>query len=115
MVIKTEVDAFTEDRIYPGHGKRFVSRNGQLVIFGSSKTASMFVQKKRPLALAYTFAWRKAHKKVQTDMNAKRRVRGNKTQAVRGIVGMSAEEIRAKRAAKPSGAPKAAQKARARQ
>lgn len=75
----------------------------------------MFVQKKRPLALAYTFAWRKAHKKVQTDMNAKRRVRGNKAQAVRGIVGMSAEEIRAKRAAKPSGAPKAAQKARARQ
>ena len=47
-------------------------------------------------------------------MNAKRRARGAKTQNVRGIVGMSAEEIRAKRVAKPSTAPKAAMKAKAR-
>lgn len=30
MVIKTEVCAFSDSRIYPGHGVRFIRRDGQV-------------------------------------------------------------------------------------
>lgn len=30
MVIKTEVCAFSDTRIYPGHGVRFIRRDGQV-------------------------------------------------------------------------------------
>ena len=30
MVIKTEVCAFSDNRIYPGHGVRFIRRDGQV-------------------------------------------------------------------------------------
>lgn len=31
MVIKTEVCAFSDTRIYPGHGIRFIRRDGQVI------------------------------------------------------------------------------------
>ena len=47
MVIKTEVCAFSEARVYPGHGIRYVRKDGQLVTFFSSKTKSLYLQRKK--------------------------------------------------------------------
>ena len=33
MVVKTELCTFSEWRIYPGHGRRFVAKDGRLHIF----------------------------------------------------------------------------------
>lgn len=43
MVIKTEVCAFSDTRIYPGHGMRFVRRDGQVMaqLFCTSKLLSI--------------------------------------------------------------------------
>ena len=37
MVVKTELCAFSEYRIYPGHGQKYVRRDGQLVTVSTSK------------------------------------------------------------------------------
>lgn len=43
MVIKTEVCAFSDTRIYPGHGMRFVRRDGQVMaqLFRTSELRSI--------------------------------------------------------------------------
>lgn len=49
MVIKTEVCAFSDTRIYPGHGVRFIRRDGQVRDAtpnpGTSSTLQLFTMK----------------------------------------------------------------------
>ena len=59
MVIKTQLCAFSERRVYPGHGKMAISRDGKTFFFGSRKAARMSEQKKKPQKLAWTMAWRR--------------------------------------------------------
>ena len=47
MVVKTELCAFSEHRVYPGHGIKFVRRDGQPLTFRTSKAVSMYHQKKK--------------------------------------------------------------------
>ena len=63
MVIKTQLCAFSENRIYPGHGSMCCRRDGQTFWLGSKKAKSMYNQKKKPQKLAWTQAWRRLHKK----------------------------------------------------
>ena len=42
MVIKTDPCAFTEYRIYPGKGRKFVSKDGKTHFFISTKVHSLF-------------------------------------------------------------------------
>jgi large subunit ribosomal protein L24e len=96
MVIKTEVCAFSEDRIYPGHGSRLIRRDGQIVIFSSSKTCRLFLLKKRPAKLTWTTAWRRINKKISTLESSGRR-RARRARAVpRGFVGASVADLRTK-------------------
>jgi len=96
MVIKTEVCAFSEDRIYPGHGSRLVRRDGQIVIFSSSKTCSLFLNKKRPAKLTWTTAWRRLNKKISSIESSGRR-RARRARVVpRGYVGASVADLRSK-------------------
>lgn len=37
MVIKTDLCTFSEWRIYPGHGRRFVAKDGRLFYFLNQK------------------------------------------------------------------------------
>ena len=62
-MLRTEGCAFTEFRIYPGHGIRLARRDGQVVIFSSSKAKSMYLQRKKPAKLTWTQAWRRMNKK----------------------------------------------------
>ena len=45
MVIKTELCSFSEWRIYPGHGIRFVAKDGRLSIFINQKAKILSLRK----------------------------------------------------------------------
>ncbi|CAM9840992.1 unnamed protein product, partial [Ectocarpus fasciculatus] len=94
---RTELCAFSEFRIYPGHGIKFVRRDGQLVTMGSSKAKSMVHQRKKPSKLMWTQSWRRLNKKGKDDGIAKKRTR-KAAKVQRAIVGVSLEEIKKKRA-----------------
>ena len=92
MVIKTELCAFSDYRIYPGNGMLFVRRDGRPVTLGSSKAKSMMEQRKKPSKLVWTQTWRRQHKKGLSETVLKKRTRKvNKIQ--RAVVGASMEEI----------------------
>ncbi|KAM3131592.1 hypothetical protein pb186bvf_016256 [Paramecium bursaria] len=96
MVIKTDLCTFSEWRIYPGHGRKFVAKDGRLFIFLNQKSRSLAARKIKAQEIQWTVAWRRLNKKIKTDEGAKkRRIRNLKVQ--RAIVGISLEEIRRKR------------------
>merc|ERR1711957_806527 len=91
MVTKTDTCSYSTFKIYPGIGRRFVSKNGTLSYFISNKARCMFHQGIRPVYLAWTMTWRGKHKKIITDQGQKRQ--GRKAQKVRkAVVGMSLDE-----------------------
>eukprot|EP00746_Dinoflagellata_sp_MGD_P163254 gnl/MRDRNA2_/MRDRNA2_91197_c0_seq1.p2 gnl/MRDRNA2_/MRDRNA2_91197_c0~~gnl/MRDRNA2_/MRDRNA2_91197_c0_seq1.p2 ORF type:complete len:159 (-),score=66.43 gnl/MRDRNA2_/MRDRNA2_91197_c0_seq1:46-522(-) len=100
MVIKTEQCAYTEYKIFPGRGKKFVAKDGKISLFLNSKVDSLFHQKIKPVKLTWTTAWRRMNKKGTKDDTAKKRTRkAQKFQ--KAIVGMSLDDIRRKKAQKP--------------
>jgi len=104
MVVKTELCAFSEYRIYPGHGIKFVRRDGQPVILGSSKAKSLLNDRKKPAKLMWTQAWRRLNKKLRDDNISKKRVR-RAVKVQRAIVGASLEDLlKKKQATKPKSA-----------
>merc|ERR1719316_2161402 len=109
MVIKTEICQYTEYKIYPGHGQRFIARDGKQSLFISSKADSLFHQRIKPVKLRWTQAWRRMNKKGKAEeAGTKRKRKAQKFQ--KAIVGMSLDDIRRKKAQKPE-LRKAAQEA----
>ena len=100
MVVKTEICNYTEYRIYPGHGQRFIARDGKSSLFITSKVDSLFHQKIKPVRLRWTQAWRRMNKKGKQDEGT--RTRKRKAQKFqKAIVGMSLEDIKKKKARVP--------------
>ena len=97
MVTKTDKCSFTEFKIYPGRGRRFVGRDGRLHYFISDKARSLFHQKIKPVKLTWTLTWRAFHKKTKVDDYIKKRTRKT-TRVQRAVVGMSLEEIKRRKA-----------------
>eukprot|EP00539_Tryblionella_compressa_P002492 CAMPEP_0178744802 /NCGR_PEP_ID=MMETSP0744-20121128/6966_1 /TAXON_ID=913974 /ORGANISM="Nitzschia punctata, Strain CCMP561" /LENGTH=156 /DNA_ID=CAMNT_0020397963 /DNA_START=360 /DNA_END=831 /DNA_ORIENTATION=- len=101
MVISTELCALSEYRIYPGHGKLMIRRDGKPIWLGSSKAYSLQFKEKKAAKLVWTQAWRRLHKKGLSETAAKKRTRrANKVQ--RAVVGASLEDIKKKAAEKSS-------------
>ena len=98
MVIKTETCEFTEYRVYPGRGQRFVSKDGKVHFFINHKVASLFRQRIKPVKLHWTQAWRKMNKKGKTEAYTRKRTRRT-TKVQKAIVGLSLEELKTKKAA----------------
>lgn len=73
MVIKTQLCAFSENRIYPGHGSMCCRRDGQSFFLSSKKSKAMYEQRKKPQKIAWTQAWRRLHKK-NVDNRQKKKV-----------------------------------------
>ena len=95
MVIKTQLCAFSERRIYPGHGSMAVRRDGQAFYLSTRKAKAMYEQKKKPQKLAWTQAWRRLHKKNLD--NRKKRTRTRKVvKYVRQISGLSLDNLKKK-------------------
>merc|ERR1711874_635162 len=97
MVTKTERCSYTEYKIVPGRGSRFIAKDGRMHYFISTKARSLFHQKIKPVKLTWTQAWRAFNKKIKVDEMQKKRTR--KTARIqKAVVGMSIEEIRRKKA-----------------
>merc|ERR1712186_164830 len=87
-------------RIYPGHGQKFIARDGKTHLFINAKVDSLFHQKIKPVRLRWTQAWRRMNKKGKQDEHSKKRTR--KVQKFqKAIVGMSLDDIKKKKAMKP--------------
>ena len=96
MVTKTDTCSYSTFKIYPGVGRRFVSKNATLSYFISNKARCMFHQGIKPVYLAWTMTWRGKHKKIRSDDSQKRSSR--RTAKVRkAVVGMSLDEIKRRR------------------
>ncbi|CAK4074909.1 unnamed protein product [Aphanomyces euteiches] len=100
MVIKTETCAFSESRIYPGHGSRLVRKDGNAYMLLNSKCKSLFLQRKKPAKIHWTLGWRRMNKKLRVEEVARRRARKT-TKIQRAIVGVSVDELKKKRNQKP--------------
>lgn len=98
MVIKTEICEFTEYRVYPGRGQRYVTKDGKVHFFISHKVASLFKQRIRPVKLHWTQAWRKMNKKGKTEAYTRKRTRRT-TKVQKAVVGLTLEDLNTKRAA----------------
>ncbi|ETV92531.1 hypothetical protein H310_13208 [Aphanomyces invadans] len=100
MVIKTETCAFSESRIYPGHGVRLVRKDGNAYTLLNSKCKSLFLQRKKPAKIHWTLGWRRMNKKLRVEETSRRRARKT-TKIQRAIVGVSVDELKKKRNQKP--------------
>ena len=97
MVTKTEKCSYTEYKIVPGRGTRFISKDGRLHYFITHKAKSLFHQKIKPVKLTWTQAWRAFNKKIKVDDIQKKRSRKT-TRIQKAVVGMSIEDIRRRKA-----------------
>merc|ERR1712156_745708 len=97
MVTKTEKCSYTEYKIVPGRGSRFISKDGRTHYFIPTKARSPFHQKIKPVKLTWTLAWRAYNKKIKVDDIQKKRSRKT-TRIQKAVVGMSIEEIRRRKA-----------------
>lgn len=96
MVIKTDPCVFSEMKIYPGHGIKFVSKDGKTHFFISAKTRCLYTQRTKPVKLTWTQAWRRMNKKVRIDEVQRKKTRKT-TRITKAVVGMSLEEIKRRR------------------
>lgn len=96
-----ELCALSEYRIYPGHGKLMIRRDGKPLWLGGSKEFSLTVQRKKAAKLVWTQAWRRLHKKGITETTTKKRNRRT-GRVQRAVVGASLEDIKKKAAQKSS-------------
>ena len=97
MVTKTEICSFSQFKIYPGTGRRFVSKDGRTHYFFSKKCGAMYHQGIKRAYLAWTQEWRTKHKKVRVEDVQKRATKKN-VKVRKAIVGMSLDEIKRRRA-----------------
>ena len=93
MVTNTDTCSYTEYRIYPGIGRRFIAKDGRLHFFISNKARQMYHMKIKPVKLTWTTAWRRYNKKLRVDDSNKRRTRRN-VRVQKSIVGMNIADIK---------------------
>ncbi|KAK9461652.1 60S ribosomal protein eL24 [Lipomyces oligophaga] len=98
--MRTEIDSFSGNRIYPGRGKLFVRGDSKVFRFVASKSASLFMQRKNPRRISWTVLFRRMHKKGITEEVSKKRSRRT-VKHQRAIVGASLELIKERRSIRP--------------
>lgn len=98
--MKVELDSFSGTKIYPGRGRLFVRGDSKVFRFHSSKSDSLFHQRKNPRRIAWTVLYRRQHKKGISEETAKKRTRKT-VKNQRAIVGASLDVIRERRNQKP--------------
>ncbi|KAH7650301.1 60S ribosomal L24 [Cryptosporidium xiaoi] len=96
--IKTDVCSYSEYRIYPGRGRKFVARDGRVSTFLNQKCASLFHQKIKAVKLKWSVGWRRMNKKL-TNQGTTTKRRARKTVRLhKAIEGLSLDDIKQKRA-----------------
>ena len=92
MVITTNICTFSEYRIYPGRGIKFVSRDCKVHFFINRKCTELFKRKIKPVKLNWTQAWRRYFQKSKAEQAVKKRVK-KRQKIQRAIEGLSLESI----------------------
>lgn len=69
---RTETCSFSESRIYPGHGSRLIRRDGSIHTFVSSKSKSLFLQRKKATKILWTLGWRRMNKKIKVQIHSRK-------------------------------------------
>lgn len=100
MVINTETCSFTDMKVWPGRGSRFITRDGKIQMFIGSKARSLYHQKVKPVKLTWTQSWRRENKKGRIETIKKRRVR-KQGKVQKAYIGASLDDIKRKREEKP--------------
>lgn len=100
MVINTGTCSFSDMKVWPGRGSRFISKDGKIQLFIGSKTRSLFHQRIKPVKLTWTQDWRRLNKKGRAEAVKKRRVR-KVVRAQKAYVGATLDDITRKREEKP--------------
>ena len=99
MVVKTELCNFSEWKIYPGKGIRFVAKDGRPFLFLSKRTRNFGLRKLKAQRLRWTTAWRRLHKKIkQSDTGKQKKKRVFKQE--RAIEGVTLDSIKKLKTAK---------------
>ncbi|EFA78293.1 S60 ribosomal protein L24 [Heterostelium album PN500] len=98
--MKTGICNFSEFKIYPAKGIKFVRGDSKTFHFINGKVESLFFRKINPRDIPWTSVYRRINKNVSVETGAKKRTK--KTQKFeRSIVGASLEVIKQKREQKP--------------
>ncbi|CAD8083527.1 unnamed protein product [Paramecium sonneborni] len=79
MVIKIDLCSFSEWPIYPGHGRRFVAKDGRLFYYLNQKSRAFSARKEqfafiiqiKSQEIQWTVALRRLNKKIKTDEGSK--------------------------------------------
>eukprot|EP00468_Gymnochlora_sp_CCMP2014_P006551 CAMPEP_0167755188 /NCGR_PEP_ID=MMETSP0110_2-20121227/8682_1 /TAXON_ID=629695 /ORGANISM="Gymnochlora sp., Strain CCMP2014" /LENGTH=151 /DNA_ID=CAMNT_0007641141 /DNA_START=247 /DNA_END=702 /DNA_ORIENTATION=+ len=100
MVIKTDLCYFTECKVFPGHGIRYVRKDSKLLTFLNRKAFSLHLQRKKAQRLRWTLVWRRKHKATASKKVKKKAKKTVKV--VRAIAGLSLDELKKRRDAKPA-------------
>ena len=93
MVTKTEKCSWSDLNVYPGKGKKFVSKDGKTFFFLNKKVAHHWHNKTKPVKLTWTTAWRRFNKKDQAQTKDKKKTKKT-TRVQKAIVGMNLDEIK---------------------
>merc|ERR1712216_786298 len=101
MVVKTETCNYSGFRIYPGHGKKFVRCDQKMFTFITGKSMACQLMKRRNLTTKWTVQYRRINKKGTLEEATTRRKKAKAVVQTREIVGLSAEMLEKKRAARP--------------
>jgi len=67
MVIKTETCSYSEFKIYPGRGQRFIAKDGRTFLFLNKKITRLSLRKVKAQKITWTTAWRRNNKKIKAD------------------------------------------------
>jgi len=108
--MKVELDSFSSGKVYPGRGRLFVRGDSKVFRFNTSKSESLFKQRKNPRKISWTILYRRMHKKGITEEVAKKRTRRT-VKHQRAIVGASLDVIKERRSIRPEARAAARQEA----
>ena len=75
MVVRTENCSFCEYKIYPGHGIRYVAKDGKMCLYINHKSLAFDLKKTRSHKIRWTVAWRRRNKKLKDTTQTKKRRR----------------------------------------
>lgn len=92
MVITTNTCFFTEYKIYPGRGIKFVTRDCKTHYFINRKVTELFKRKTKAVKLNWTQAWRRYFQKSKSEQAIKKRVQ-KKEKLEKAIEGLTLDTI----------------------
>jgi len=91
---------FSEWKIYPGKGIRYIAKDGKNSLYLSKRTRNFGIRKLKAQRLRWTTAWRRLHKKIkQTDLGKLKKKKEFKKE--RAIEGVTLETIKKLKTARP--------------